>query len=141
MRRRLTAALLVHAAALGACARSQQQVADGDDPLAALTSSVASTRYTDGYWREQARTDSAGRWAKALAYCGEVGRPRPGLEADGAKPNCGAVYGAEFAIATHRAVEAAGKRLDEFNARNRETPQEAAARRQGKAPVPEAWRF
>lgn len=119
-------ALLATSVTLGACTPSPQQVADGDDPLAALTVPAESHRYTDGYWREQARTDSAGRWAKAVAYCGD-GQPRPGLEADGAKPNCRAVYGAAFALATARAIEAAGKRLDAFNARNRALEQHPAA--------------
>jgi hypothetical protein len=86
--------ILAAAAALAACRPSPQQVADGDDPLAALTVSAESKRYNSGYWREQARADSAGPsslWARALAYCGDDARPRPGLETDGAKPNCGAV--------------------------------------------------
>ena len=115
-----TLAALAGAAALAAGAACRptpptpQQVADGDDPVAALTSSTPSTRYTQGYWLEQMRADSAGRpspWRRALAYCGENGRPRPGLEADGAKPNCFAVSQVEqrtpAAKARLRAAEAA----------------------------------
>lgn len=99
-RGRFAAALAVLAAVLtfGACQRSPEQVADGDDPVAALGASTESHRYTEGYWQEQMRADATGRpspWRHALAYCGEGGQPRPGLEADGAKPNCFPIFQVE----------------------------------------------
>ncbi|GJG89849.1 hypothetical protein tb265_50300 [Gemmatimonadetes bacterium T265] len=127
-------------ALLGACRPSPQQVADGDDPLAALTTTAESHRYTAGYWREQARTDAAGRWAKALAYCGD-GRPRPGLEADGAKPNCAAVSTAASEVATARAVEDAGRRLDAFNARTRALARDPVARKAAMDSVMRQYEF
>lgn len=131
-RRCLTSALLLPAAltgALGACTRSPQQVADGDDALAALTSSVASTRYNQGFWREQAHTDSAGKWAKALAYCGHLGRPRPGLEADGAKPNCGAVNGAEWDLNNERAMREVNARVEAARRRDERMQRDPAYRK------------
>jgi hypothetical protein len=111
--------------ALGACRPSAQSVADGDDPLAALRSSAQSTRYTSGYWKEQGRAAATGanapaqeRWTQALAYCGEA-QPRPGLEADGAKPNCGAVRYALFELNNERAMREAKARVEADDARRR----------------------
>ena len=81
--------------AAAACTPTPAAVANGHDPLAALRSTTPSTRYTAGYWYEQARSDSAGPWRAATAYCGEE-RAAPGLEADGARPNCRAVWSAHF---------------------------------------------
>jgi len=86
-------------ALIGGCAKpTPEQVADGDNPLAALAVSAETHRYTESYWTEQYRADSAGRpspWKQALAYCGTNDAPRPGLNADGNKPNCFAVFQVE----------------------------------------------
>jgi hypothetical protein len=126
---RVTPSLLVSMAlmiaALGACQPSAQAVADGDDPLAALRSSAQSTRYNSGYWKEQGRAAAGGanapaqeRWAQALAYCGEA-QPRPGLEAEGAKPNCAAVRLALFELNNERAMQETKARVDADAARRR----------------------
>ena len=112
-------------AALGGCSPSAQATADGDDPLAALRSSAQSTRYTSAYWKEQGRAATGGadapareRWTQALAYCGEA-QPRPGLEADGAKPNCGSVRYALFELNNERAKQEARARVEADEARRR----------------------
>jgi len=92
----VTAAAVVF---LSGCSKAtSEQVADGDDPLAALAVSAETHRYTEPYWIEQFHADSAGRpspWKQALAYCGTSDAPRPGLNAHGNKPNCGAVFQVE----------------------------------------------
>lgn len=114
------------AAAVG-CAPSPDALANGDDPLAALRSTVPSTRYTAGYWYEQARTDSAGRWKRATAYCGESQAP-PGLEADGARPNCRAVWSAHFRLAQEQQARDLNARVQSREARERGmTPAERKA--------------
>lgn len=117
---------------LGACTRSPQQVAEGDDPLTALTSSVASTRYNQGFWREHAHADSApgSLWGKAVAYCGHLGRPRPGLESDGAKPNCGAVNGAESDLNNERAMREVNARVEAARRRDERMQRDPAYRKQ-----------
>lgn len=90
-----------------------EQAADGDDPLAALATPVGSNRYSAAYWTEQFRADAAGRrapWRQALAYCGTGDPPRPGLEADGAKPNCAAVYQAYVRTPAAEAAQRARER-------------------------------
>ena len=53
---------------LGGCAPKPEDVANGDDPIKALTVSVRSTRYEGPYWSEQRRMRSA-TWQQAVAYC------------------------------------------------------------------------
>ena len=101
-----------------ACAPSPDALANGDDPLAALRSAAPSTRYTAGYWYAQARADSAGRWRRATAYCGEENAP-PGLEADGARPNCRAVWSAHFRLAQEQQVRDLNARANANEARER----------------------
>ncbi|HEY0778020.1 MAG TPA: hypothetical protein VGD56_08650 [Gemmatirosa sp.] len=118
----LTSGVLV---LLGTCAKpTPEQVADGADPLAALAAPVGSTRYTPAYWTEQFRADAAGRpapWRQALADCGTGDPPRPGLAADGAKPNCAAVYQAYVRTAAAEAAQERGfdSTLQAAQARNR----------------------
>lgn len=50
------------------CGSSQEELANGDDPIAALGSTVASSRYGLNYWVEQ-RDQETDVWARALAYC------------------------------------------------------------------------
>lgn len=99
--------------------------ATADDPLASLRSSEPSTRYTNGYWLEQGRSN-AGLWSQATAYCGDDARPRPGLEADGAKPNCRAVHVASFQLRDERLRRA---RLDSARAAAQLPRDPAAAKR------------
>ncbi len=82
----LATGALATVAALGACRKPVVDVADSDDPIAALKVTTPTRRYTQGFWTAQAQSsDSARRrlWGEALAYC-----RRPDLEVDGAKPNC-----------------------------------------------------
>jgi hypothetical protein len=80
---------LVLAAAITflACGPSQEELANGDDPLAALESTVESSRYGAGYWTEQ-MTAKTQVWAEALAYC------EPAERAD--YPNCTTVRSVRF---------------------------------------------
>ena len=83
-------------ATLGACDRSSggdADVANGNDPLRALTVSAQSTRYTSTYWQTQAEQNQV-LWERAVSYCKDQRSA-----AQGAKPNCAAVYSAEFEIA------------------------------------------
>ncbi len=89
MRARLSAAgtTLGVAALLGACrTAAETDVANGDDPIAALETHVPSTRYERTYWHQVARgttrADSA-LWRRAVETC----RGRESAE----RPNCTAV--------------------------------------------------
>jgi hypothetical protein len=93
-------------AALCACGRSDKEsdapdadVANGDDPLRALAAPVQSTRYTSAYWQTRAGQDPA-LWQKAVTYC-DAQRSA----AQGTKPNCGAVFNAQFEIAGRAPVQ------------------------------------
>jgi hypothetical protein len=61
---------------------TDEDIANGDDPLRALTVPHRSDRYGSTYWTQKSAADSA-LWAQAVAYC--EGR------ADGDHPNCDAV--------------------------------------------------
>lgn len=93
------AALLAMASVTGACrseAERAADVADGDDPLAALTVLATSRRYTTAYWITQADSNPT-LWARATAYCEQ----QRGAS-DGARPSCAAVYDAQFELAGRR---------------------------------------
>lgn len=64
------------------CVDRDEAIANGDDPLRALTVAHRSDRYGSTYWTQKSTADSA-LWAQAVAYC--EGR------ADGDHPNCDAV--------------------------------------------------
>ncbi len=66
------------------CGPSDEEIADGGDPLAALRVSALSARYDGRFWQAQHR-QSPGRFADAVAYCAaesEAGRldERPNCE-------------------------------------------------------------
>jgi hypothetical protein len=75
-----------------ACSRSHEEGGEvsaetgGDDPIVALRSQTATTRYGAVYWANVARQDTS-LWAKAKAYC----YSDEGWRA----PNCGAVRNVE----------------------------------------------
>ena len=71
-------------------AASDAAVANGDDPLAALTVDIESTRYTTRYWSTQADSNPT-LWSKAQAYC-----EQQRAASSGQKVNCGAVLSAKF---------------------------------------------
>ena len=89
------------AAMLAACSRSSDKesgaadadIANGNDPLRALTGSAQSTRYISTYWQTQAEQNRL-VWNQAVRYC-ETQRSA----VQGAKPNCAAVFSAQFEIA------------------------------------------
>jgi hypothetical protein len=89
--------LVIVLASATACHRgdaaADADVANGDDPLKALTVATPSTRYTSTYWQTRASAADA-LWPKAVSYC-EAQRSA----ASGARPNCAAVYSAQFEIA------------------------------------------
>jgi hypothetical protein len=78
---------LAAAAALIACGPSEEELANGDDPLTALEATVESSRYGASYWTEQ-MTAKTQVWAAALAYC------EPAERAD--YPNCKTVRSVRF---------------------------------------------
>jgi hypothetical protein len=73
--------------ALSACGPSQEDLANGDDPVAALASTVESSRYGSKFWTEQ-MTSTTDVWTAALAYCD------PAERAD--YPNCKTVRSVKF---------------------------------------------
>lgn len=82
-------ALVVSAFALAvaACGGSQEELANGDDPIAALGSTVKSSRYGPAYWKEQLEAEST-VWKEALAYCADAEHAN--------YPNCETVKSTEF---------------------------------------------
>jgi len=74
-------AALVGAALLAGagCEPRPEDVANGDDPIRALTVPVRSTRYEGPYWAEQRRLNSP-IWRAAVAYCTPARAPEA--------PNC-----------------------------------------------------
>ena len=66
-RQTLVAPLLV-GVFLAGCKPSQEDIANGDDPIRSLSATAQSTRYGPPYWAEQRRVKSAS-WQQAVAYC------------------------------------------------------------------------
>lgn len=90
--RRAAGALVLALAAVGATAcrtAAEVDVANGDDPLAALTTHIPSTRYSDVYWHRLARGATpadAALWVRAVAACSDA--------AWAERPTCGHVRAA-----------------------------------------------
>ena len=92
--------LLAVLLALTACGPSDEEVATGDDPLAALAVPVPSTRYTgEFWWRDHA--ENPDRFERAVAYC-----EGKSLEA---YPNCAPVLQARNIIGAARSPRIEGK--------------------------------
>lgn len=70
-----------------ACGPSAEDLANGDDPIASLRSTVRSSRFGEQYWRHELRSRST-VWAKAIEYCDAAEK------AD--YPNCEVVRGVKF---------------------------------------------
>ena len=68
----------------------QANLANGDEPLAALAAAVESTRYTAAYWSQQADSNPT-LFARARAYCDSQWASNSGQ-----KVNCAAVAAATF---------------------------------------------
>lgn len=93
------AAVLGMMGAATACrsqAEREADIANGDDPLAALTVSAPSTRYTTRYWLTQVEHDPT-LWANGAAYC-----EQQRSAAVGTKPNCAAVYEAQSDLSVRK---------------------------------------
>ena len=83
-RRSFFPALAVVALSVTACEPREQAIANGEDPLQALTVGAISERYDDAFWGQQ-RHDHPDLWTRAKAYCDgkDVGQ----------HPNCRPVLG------------------------------------------------
>jgi hypothetical protein len=68
--------------ALPGCKESNEEIANGDDPLRALTVPFKSARYTSTYWTRK-KIQEKDLYAQALAYCKDRN--------DGEHPNCDVV--------------------------------------------------
>lgn len=65
---------------IGACQPKPEDVANGDDPIAALEAPVRSTRYDGPYWQQQ-RLAGSDVWRRAVDACaGEQATQRPNCE-------------------------------------------------------------
>jgi len=53
---------------IASCSPSPEEIANGDDPIAALASTAKSSRYGLNYWVEQ-RNQKTENWSQALAFC------------------------------------------------------------------------
>ena len=93
LRARRPSAVLAGAMLTAACgAVSDADIANGDDPMRALEVQPLSSRYNSTYWQTQAERNPA-LWNRAVTFC-EAHRNA----AEGAKPNCGSVFNAQFEI-------------------------------------------
>jgi hypothetical protein len=64
------------------CAPSDEEIANGNDPMAALTVPHKSERYTSSYWTQKSIRDKQ-LYAQAVGYCKDKN--------DGEHPNCDVV--------------------------------------------------
>ncbi len=62
------------------CRENAADIANGDDPLRALTVPVRSERYPTTYWTQVSIRDTT-LWAQAVAYCEERIMDHPNCEA------------------------------------------------------------
>ena len=72
---------------LAGCVETDEDVANGGDPILALSVGHPSYRYTSSYWTQTMGEDPE-LWAEAVAYCEENN--------DADHPNCDAVRGAQM---------------------------------------------
>jgi hypothetical protein len=97
-------ALLALAFGLGACGKaSPEELANGDDPLAALRSPVRSARYDGAFWNREAAADTE-LWHDAVAYCRTPG--------NSAAPNCQTVGLVLSTIELEKAAREAKRQLE-----------------------------
>ncbi len=75
-------AFLVFVVLMAGCRDSNEAIANGDDPLLALTVPHRSERYTTTYWTQKSASDTT-LWRQAVEYCED--------KAEGDHPNCDAV--------------------------------------------------
>jgi hypothetical protein len=79
MRNPIPVAIVLALLAVAGCAPTDADIAEGDDPMLALTVLHRSERYGTTYWT-RASVDDADLFARALAYCEE--------HDDADHPNC-----------------------------------------------------
>ena len=96
----LAAVFATFTLALAACNPSDEEVATGDDPIAALAVPVPSTRYTGDFWRRD-YAESPERFERAVAYCQD--------KSPDAYPNCAPVLQARNIIEAARSPRIEGK--------------------------------
>ena len=97
-------ALVAVAFGLGACGKtSPEELANGDDPLAALRSPVRSARYDGAFWNREAAADTK-LWHDAVAYCRTPG--------NSAAPNCQTVGLVLSTIELEKAAREAKRQLE-----------------------------
>ena len=102
--RSLLAALTLAALVATGCGQpSAEDLANGDDPLAALRSPVRSARYDGAFWNREA-VQSTDLWQDAVAYCRTPG--------NSAAPNCQTVGLVLSTIELEKAAKAAKRQLE-----------------------------
>jgi hypothetical protein len=79
-----------------------EELANGNDPLASLRSSVRSARYDGTFWNGEARQDTE-LWLEAVAYCRGPG--------NSAAPNCQTVGLVLATIELEKAADEARRQL------------------------------
>jgi len=99
----LAALGLVALFAAGCGQPSAEDLANGDDPMAALRSPVRSARYDGAYWNREA-VQSTDLWQNAVAYCRTPG--------NSAAPNCQTVGLVLSTIELEKAARAAKRQLE-----------------------------
>ena len=101
------AALVIAAVRVTGCdseADRQAKLANGDDPIVALGSTVESTRYTAAFWTQQSDSNPS-LFARARAFCDAQWASNSGQ-----KVNCGAVAAAVFEHSGRRSAPKRSRR-------------------------------
>jgi hypothetical protein len=102
--RPIVATLGLVALLLAGCGQpSAEDLANGDEPLAALRSPVRSARYDGAFWNREA-VQSTDLWQDAVAYCRTPG--------NSAAPNCQTVGLVLSTIELEKAAKAAKRQLE-----------------------------
>ena len=100
----LAAVMALAAGLLGGCGKATaEDLANGDDALAALRSPVRSARYDGAFWNREA-VQSTDLWQDAVAYCRTPG--------NSAAPNCQTVGLVLSTIELEKAAKAAKRQLE-----------------------------
>jgi len=125
--RPVVAGLGLAALLLAGCGQpSAEDLANGDDPMAALRSPVRSARYDGAYWNREA-VQSTDLWQNAVAYCRTPG--------NSAAPNCQTVGLVLSTIELEKAAKAAKRQLEVLLEQSKHLAPPASAR-PGRRPAP-----
>lgn len=126
--RPIVAALGLAALLLAGCGQpSAEDLANGDDPMAALRSPVRSARYDGAYWNREA-VQSTDLWQNAVAYCRTPG--------NSAAPNCQTVGLVLSTIELEKAARAAKRQLEILLEQSKHLAPPAARPSRRPAPIP-----